>query len=746
MTAAGTIIGRFELLRLLAAGGMGEVYLARVQSSVDGFGALAAIKVLPKNLSANQTFVKMFLDEARAIGKLHHKNIVQVRDIAEHEGQYYMVMEYIAGQNLREFLGDASIPDRPLFEPRLGTEIFIDIASALGAAHAEGLVHRDVSPNNIMIGDEGTPKLIDFGVARARGSSSLTNPGTLKGKFGYMSPEYVRAQAYDHRADIFSLGVVMWETFARRRLFRGTSAAEQLHQLLESEIPRLDQILPDFPTDLATMVAGALERDPQHRIASANMLVDALTEISRALPVGQDLTLRKWLERRIPGRLEDRRRMDQTLLGLPPGSAIPDFGVAYPDAGSTPGTYGFDGTGAARLSEIMRPDTEVKTSPRGEPPPPQPISLAPRSSRNRTIAIVAGLAIAIAVVFALAQDRGGSPADTTGSSATPPGSAGPAIAQRGSSASLIEAHRQIGLKALADGDYDKARAEFDDAVQAGGSGDLDQLRQMAIQLAHDDKAKAEAKAEAKADATTKPPTKPPTVAAVEPHHPEPPAKAPPRRNLPRNPKHGGHEATVVTAREPASETAAAPPPPAATNFAVFSLVPKATVLVDGAVVGTTPLLVKVTPGEHQLVVKAGDQVLHAARVSAAAGETTRINVETPLAAKAPPKPIVVTEAPRPPAPPLPSPTPRVSSNGDVDVGARVVAGACNGCHRKLGKSAVAPRQYAQAQWERFFATGQHDRYQRLGDEMTASQMKAARAYLRANAADTAENQGAGVRE
>jgi eukaryotic-like serine/threonine-protein kinase len=258
MIGPGSILDRYELLRPLAAGGMGEVHLARLHGAA-GFGSLVAIKVLISNLSTNAAFVAMFLDEARNVSRLRHRNIVQIRDIGQHAGQYYMVMDYIPGQNLRELLGDITIVDHPsLFGPKLGADVFSDLASALASVHHAGLVHRDLSPNNIMIGDEGIAKLIDFGVARALGSASLTSPGTLKGKFTYMAPEYVRSQAYDHRIDVFSLGVVMWETFTRRRLFQGANAAEQLHQVLEADIPRLDRMIPGFPAPLAALVAGTL--------------------------------------------------------------------------------------------------------------------------------------------------------------------------------------------------------------------------------------------------------------------------------------------------------------------------------------------------------------------------------------------------------------------------------------------------------------------------------------------------------
>ncbi len=764
MTTVGTIVGRYELLRLLAAGGMGEVYLARLRSNVEGFGALSAIKMLPRALSANHTFVKMFLDEARAVGKLHHKNIVQVRDVAEHQGQYYLVMEYLSGHNLRELVGDASIRDRPLFEAKLGAELFVDIASALGAAHAENIIHRDVSPNNIMITDEGVAKLIDFGVARALGSASGTSPGTVKGKFGYMAPEYVREQGYDHRADVFSLGVVMWETFARRRLFKGTTAAEQLYQLLEGDIPPLDEVVPTVPRDLALVIANTLERDPARRIGSALLLADTLSEIAQSLPAGVDLTLRKWLERRIPGRLEERRRVDNALLSLPVGSAIPDFGVASPDAGSLPGTYGFEGSASTSSpqSEVPTSTQQPRVTPEASAHVPAPLAgrqlvSAPtptKHSRLRTLALIAVLGIAAIVIFMVARGSGSTSEPASGASLA----SGTGSAVLGSTGSLAAAHREIGLKAMADGDYARALAEFRDALAAGGAGDLDQLADMAAKLLND------------TTVASAPPTTPPTTPPQATPLTTPPQATPPKNKIPplvvvkrppptppvriakASPPRAEGSASRRIPEVPAQPTA---PPTQETYLVVASEEvppPGSVIVVDGVVAGQLPGLVKVTPGDHRLAIKHGDRVLYTASVNVSAGERRQVRIAAFVAPKPEPSPVVARPSPPPPPPrtaqepPKPAPpTPRISADGDVGVGARVV-GACNGCHTTSRAGGIAPRSKTRAMWERFFASGEHDRYVPIGDRMSAGQLMAARAYLRANAADSAENQGAGVKD
>ncbi len=670
---------------------MGEVYLARQHSTVPGFATLVVIKILIKSLSTNPTFVQMFLDEARIVGKLRHKNIVQVLDVARHQDQYYMVMEYIPGQNLRELLGDASILDRPLFAPRLGAEIFADVASALAAAHAENMVHRDISPNNLMIGDEGIIKLIDFGVARALSSTSLTRPGTLKGKFSYMAPEYVRSEAYDHRIDIFSLGVVMWETFARRRLFRGPSAAEQIHQLIEMPIPSLDEVVPDFPRDLAQVVTAALERDPQRRLSSAMLLADALGEIARGLPVGPDPTLRKWLENRIPGRLRDRYQTDQALSTLPHDAPIPDFGIAFAQAGSVPGTYG------NHPSLLELPELQATVA----PPPPMlpPVVEAPK--RSRSVAILLGFVVGVALIGGTAwalMNRSKAPTE---------------MAAETEQISLAEAHRELGLRALADGDLPKARREFSEAIRLGAGSEVTKLLEMASET---------------------PPIETATTGEVE-----------PAANLPED------RAAIdsPTKRQPDEPSSSSRRAAARSESRSESRAERRTSDTPTVAHAPQPVPAAALPPPTTAVEPPRTATTGSASGSAAITTDPPSSESKPRVAERPKAPAPVTPpppiAPAPAKPAVQTKTPRVTTDGSPEAGARVVQ-ACNACHAKSGAKSVGGRRYTRAQWERFFASGQHDRYVGIGDHMSAGQLQAARAYLRANAADSAEHQGAGIQD
>ncbi len=448
MISPGQLLDRYELVRQLASGGMGEIYLARLHGAA-GFDSLVAIKVLMSNFSTKPTFVRMFLDEARNVARLRHANIVQIHDIELHENQYYMTMEYIRGQNLRELIGDVSILDTPLFPPKLGASLFADLASALGAVHDAGLVHRDLSPNNIMIGDDGVPKLIDFGVARALGEASLTTPGTLKGKFTYMAPEYVRGEPYDHRIDIFSFGVVMWETFTRRRLFRGTNAAEQLHQVLEAKpIPRLDDAVAGFPTELADVVAGMVERDPNRRLDDARMIADRLHELSRSFTEAGDGTLKRWLARRLHDRIEERRLCDLQSLERPGDPIIVEArstgtsGSVFPQTRAGPQGIAPTGSTSIRIAngEAVSNHTATEASARG---------------RRAMYVIAAAGIVVLALVAGIALRSG--PA-TSSDLARPP--AAPTVGEG-------ERRRQAGLDALEAKDYPRALSELAEAIRLG---------------------------------------------------------------------------------------------------------------------------------------------------------------------------------------------------------------------------------------------------------------------------------------
>ena len=223
--AAGSHVGGYEIVAPLRAGGMASLYLAR-RIGPAGFSRPVAIKVVHAHLASDRAFVEMFLDEARLSARIIHPNVVHVEELGEAGGSFFLAMEYVHGTSLSVFLGRL-VESRRMLAPEAACAIAMKVADGLHAAHEakdeQGeplqVIHRDVSPQNVLIGLDGHVKLIDFGVAKARGRMQQTEAGSLKGKLRYMAPEQAWGRAIDRRIDVYALGVVLWETLTARRLF-----------------------------------------------------------------------------------------------------------------------------------------------------------------------------------------------------------------------------------------------------------------------------------------------------------------------------------------------------------------------------------------------------------------------------------------------------------------------------------------------------------------------------------------------
>lgn len=279
----GTVLGKYELIKGLAVGGMAELYLARMRA-IGSVQRLVALKRILPNYAAEQEFVHMFLDEARLTAKLQHPNIGQVFDIGTSPHGLFFTMEYISGENARTLLRTAASREQRL-PLGLALSIVIQIARGLHYAHEQrgtdgeslGVVHRDISPSNVIISFDGNAKLIDFGVAKARGRFAETRTGVVKGKVSYMSPEQCQGEELDRRSDVFALGILLHELTTNQRLFREANEFLVLRRIIDEDAPPPSQKVPNYPLALEGIVQRALARNLDERYQSAEELADALT-------------------------------------------------------------------------------------------------------------------------------------------------------------------------------------------------------------------------------------------------------------------------------------------------------------------------------------------------------------------------------------------------------------------------------------------------------------------------------------
>lgn len=275
---------RYDLLFPLAAGGTASVHLGRLRS-IAGFWRLVAVKVAHAHLEENPLCQEMMVEEARLASLIHHPNVVPVIDIDQTDGHLLLVMDYIEGASLADVLGsmEESMP------ASIAVRIALDSCAGLHAAHALsdatgrslGLVHRDVSPQNILLGTDGVARLTDFGIAKTAFGKGRSGVGTLKGKLGYMAPEYIDGQPANASSDVFGLAVVVWEMLAGHRLFRGENGHDTLRNVLYAEAPLLSDLVPSVGRDLADVLAMALAKSPKNRFASAKAFAAALEMVAR---------------------------------------------------------------------------------------------------------------------------------------------------------------------------------------------------------------------------------------------------------------------------------------------------------------------------------------------------------------------------------------------------------------------------------------------------------------------------------
>ena len=460
-------LGNYEPLLQLATGGMATVYVAR-QFGAAGFERLVVVKRVHPHLLSNREFYDMFRDEARVAAMIHHPNVVPVTDVVEADGELFLVMEYVDSSALSTLLKATGDMGQRL-PPAAAVRILVDTLSGLHAAHEAidmrgnrlEIVHRDVSPQNVVVGGDGASRLIDFGVAKARHRLTETKSGSLKGKYGYMSPEQAKAQPVDRRADLFSAGIVLWEALTGARLFRGDNEFDTIRRIVESPVPAPSSIAPAVPKPLDAVVLKALARDREQRFRTAAEFVEALEAAYFPAPVRDVAAIVKAF---CGDRLASRRATLQAMLE---GRIEPLSQSRIPLASSDDEpTNPSAPTSRRRLREALGEGTDGQIAATHD-------ALAPRRPLSkRALAVVAAIGTVAAVVAGAAIASSRRPAKAAAASAVvaAPGSSSGAPAPSGGSARKGQpAADEVALELSADAPIESVRALGMRDVQVRGT-------------------------------------------------------------------------------------------------------------------------------------------------------------------------------------------------------------------------------------------------------------------------------------
>ncbi|MBA3392903.1 MAG: serine/threonine protein kinase [Deltaproteobacteria bacterium] len=286
----------------LATGGMAQIYLAR-QSGLGSFERHVVLKTILRERASDQRFVTMFLDEAKLAATLNHHNVAQVYEVDQADGAYFMAMEYVHGENARAIL-ETSLRRGWTVPLELAVMIVSGAAAGLHHAHERrgknglplNIVHRDVSPANIMIGYDGSVKVLDFGIAKAEERATKTVGDTIKGKYGYMSPEQCKGKPIDRRADIFALGICLYELTTLRRAFKGTDDFETMKRIVAGDVVLPSVAVSGYPRELEAIILTAMANDPNARFQTAAELIEALDAFAvRAKLTGSNTAMGRFM-------------------------------------------------------------------------------------------------------------------------------------------------------------------------------------------------------------------------------------------------------------------------------------------------------------------------------------------------------------------------------------------------------------------------------------------------------------------
>jgi eukaryotic-like serine/threonine-protein kinase len=366
-------VGRYVLYGELASGGMATVHFGRLSGPV-GFSRTVAIKRLHPQFAKDPEFVTMFLDEARLCGRIRHPNVVPTLDVVSTDGEIFIVMEYVAGEALSKLMKTAWQRNIPV-PPRVAATIVSSVLHGLHAAHQAkdelgqelGIVHRDVSPQNILVGSDGTSRVLDFGVAKAAGRLQTTRDGQVKGKIAYMPPEQLSGGVISRQSDIYAASVVLWEALCSRRLFDGETEAITLVRAIEGKIDPPSSINPQLNTAIDGVVLRGLAREPTSRFPTARDMALAIEQI---IGLASPYEVGEWVEQVASEEIARRAQSIADIESASLNASAPRIGLA--DAPAEPPH--------SQVSSISVSRPAIQTAP------------PPKKSRGvRVFATVAGL-------------------------------------------------------------------------------------------------------------------------------------------------------------------------------------------------------------------------------------------------------------------------------------------------------------------------------------------------------------------
>jgi serine/threonine protein kinase len=345
--------GKYTLFERIGRGGMADVYKGRVQGP-EGFERVFVIKRILPHLSDEPTFIRMFVEEAKLSARLSHPNIVQIFELGSVEGEYFISMEYVRGRDLAETMRaiwKTMPPPRPEMVAYIGREACRALAYAHDLVDDNGrplrMIHRDVSPSNIMLSYEGAVKLLDFGIAKALGEApETTKSGTMKGKYAYMAPEQTEGDEVDHRIDIFSCGIVLHEVLTGRRLFKGANDMQTIERVRKGDVAPPSYQNPLCPPELDAIVLKALARDRNDRFAHASEMADALDDVvhnARFQPTHLAQLLHQLFPTEGTGAVVSRptTTTSSTGSGIPSSARSPTVPPVASPSANTRNTYSF---------------------------------------------------------------------------------------------------------------------------------------------------------------------------------------------------------------------------------------------------------------------------------------------------------------------------------------------------------------------------------------------------------------------